>query len=711
MRHIIILISLLIATVWSATSNPVDPATAKKAATNLLQSAGMKKSDISLANITEATGFSHMYIFSVNGDKGFVVIAGDDNSEPVIAFSLDNPFPQEEMPAHVKTWFENYDKVVAYNSTTSKSGNATKEWRSLLEGKSSAGSKEIISPLIATQWDQSPYYNQLCPLDSSSGMRPPCGCTATATAQIMKYFQHPQTGWGSESYVHNIYGTQQADYGSTTYDWSNMPTKLNANSSTEAVHAVAELIYHIGVAVHMSYGMGGSAGKTASYGYGGDPSSENAFKYNFRYSPYVWTAFRDDYGDDDWHDLILNEITNGRPVLYAGYDEIQSGHAFVIDGYNTVNKGFHINWGWGGSYDGYFKIIKLNPGPPNQKYNFNLFATATIGIEPYPQFDPSSTTTVTAVAEPRWGASSCDCAVTGSGTYNFGDTIKMTARALNEHTRFVQWSDGCRYNPRITVATGGELTFTAQFAPLHVDTIGYYTTNVSMNRAINVPYGLGQDSVWGIKIPPMALKPHHDLTAVRYMGRKPATHTLQIFAGTDTPDEELYSATFLDTLPYDYTWYTHTLLSPIAVNCNKALWIVLRCNEIDTPAVFSLYGGNPYGILSGESLTPMDDTWKFSWMIDAIFAGDGTGVDAVPSDYSEINLFPNPATDQVTLSGLKSNAVVEFIDVNGRVCKTLTLSADGGNETVINISDLKSGAYLVHITSVNTHTIKKFLIK
>ena len=713
MKRILLSLLLLCAGAGMVQAAPVSAAVAKQAALNFLKANGAKAEEAVVADITAQTPFQHLYIFEVKqgGGNGFVIIAGDDNSEPVLAYSLDGDFPTEAMPAHVRDWIKLYDRAVLYNSLTPRSKDASTAWEQLLAGATPSASKEVIGPLLTTQWNQSPYYNLYCPTDSATGKQPPCGCTATATGQIMKYYSYPATGYGSESYVHDTFGEQSADYGAATYNWSIMPEKLSDNSSDEEVQAVAQVLYHVGVAVHMNYALGGSGGKTASYGYGGDPSSENAFKYNFRYSPYVWTAFRDDYNDDDWSALMLNEVSNGRPVLYAGYDEVQSGHAFVLDGYNTANKCFHVNWGWGGSYDGYFVITKLNPGPPNNKYHFNLFATATIGIEPYEGFDPASTTTVTTAVEAIGGAAVSEGTVSGAGTYNFGDTIVMEATALNGHTRFVGWSDGCRYNPRSTVATGGAVSFTAVFAPVHVDTIGYYNSNNAMNRAINVPYGLGLDTVWGIRIEPEALWQHHDLTAVRYMGHKTATYTLTIYSGSDSPEEKLYSDTFCDSLPYDYTWYTYTLPTPLDVESSKSLWIVLKCTDVDTPGVFSIYGGNPNGMLSGEGLTPMGDAWKFSWMIDAIFVGDGNGIEEHGDGLEGITLYPNPATERVTLQGLTDDAVVEILDMNGSLCKSVKVGAGSGGRTTIATGDLRTGLYLVRITTGESSSTRKLMVQ
>ena len=50
-------------------------------------------------------------------------------------------------------------------------------------------------------------------------------------------------------------------------------------------------------------------------------------------------------------------------LYYAGWTDSQyvSGHGFVCDGYQD-DSFFHFNWGWGGSYDGYFNIDNLIVG-------------------------------------------------------------------------------------------------------------------------------------------------------------------------------------------------------------------------------------------------------------------------------------------------------------------------------------------------------------
>ncbi len=699
----------------SLAANPVDPQTARKAATNFLRYAAGQDNQHSLTDISSATPFNGLFIFSVDDDKGFVIVAGDNATEPIIAYSLSGNFDPNNIPPHVASWMHNYEKEIIFNRQYEPTKSVASQWYSLLNGSFNPTGKAAIEPMLTTTWNQSPYYNALCPYDSAGGGRAVCGCTATATAQIMKYFNHPTTGYGSCTHSHQL-GNLFADYGNTTYLWDSMPNSLNANSSEVQVDAVATIIYHVGIAVSMDYKASGSGGKTASYGNGGEPSSENAFKYNFKYSPYVWTAFRIDYDLSDWKALMKNELNNGRPILYAGYDELQAGHAFVLDGYNNIGL-FHINWGWGGSYDGYYKLNDLNPHENSYTtgYHFDLFATATIGIEPFDGFDENSVTVVTVDKEEIYGAQG---SVTGEGSYNFGDTITLFASADNEFTRFVQWSDGCKYNPRRTVATGGNIAFTAQFAPARGDLFHYHTSDNAMNRASNVPAGLGADSVWGIKIPASGLQPHHNLTAVRFMGRYIGTHTLSIYTGDDAPTSLLYSSTFVDSIDYPFSWYTHTLENPVAIDATRPIWIVLKCTDVDTPGVFSIYGGNPYSLLVGDDMHPWNgqESWMqsvtpFSWMIEGLFEWDGTEGLAINtvSQETSLRIFPNPASDKVSIhtDGFANNAVVRIIDLSGHTC----YSAPLGDSHSLSLSDFAQGVYFVIVSDQLRSSIGKLVVQ
>jgi len=142
-------------------------------------------------------------------------------------------------------------------------------------------SSASVTPLVQTTWDQSPFYNDSCPSGSVTG------CVATTMAQIMRYWNYPLHGKDTSSYCDctangftNNFGTQFANYGATSYNWAAMPLSV-ASTNT----AVAQLMYHCGVSVHMDYDPNGSGAEVII------PESifcsQTAFPKYFNYDPYT----------------------------------------------------------------------------------------------------------------------------------------------------------------------------------------------------------------------------------------------------------------------------------------------------------------------------------------------------------------------------------------------------------------------------------------
>ncbi len=327
------------------------------------------------------TGFSEFYVFDVNQGSGFVIVSADDAAYPILGYSTNSP--ASDMGPETRFWLNQYAaEIVALAAGTVEVEPALqqyvkKEWNQMTQGSWQPPKATTTVPqLLTTQWNQSPYYNDLCP----SGT--PVGCTATATAQIMKFWNHPVVGNGAHSYYASGYGMLSADFGNTTYDWDNMPNRLTGSSSSDQRTAVATLCYHVGVAVDMNYGPDGSGASVLGYG----ASAQSALVNYFNYENTLSGVYKYSYSDAEWVQLLKSELDEGRPILYAGYDS-EAGHAFVFDGYSS-NSQFHVNWGWGGSYDGYFAMGALNPGGggvgSNTSNTFNNSNQALIGIEPKP---------------------------------------------------------------------------------------------------------------------------------------------------------------------------------------------------------------------------------------------------------------------------------------------------------------------------------------
>ena len=221
--------------------------------------------------------------------------------------------------------------------------------------------KPSVQPLLKTTWGQNTPYNQHCPQRTNADgelENCPVGCVALALGQIMKYYNYPETGKGSKSY--QPFGLSEvisADFENTQYHWELMRDSYVRFGSyksytDEEADAVATLLFHTGVSVGTIYQLSGSS----AFAYGNIPRD---LVENFRYAEdEIRYLSRSDYDKEEWMALIFNELSNGRPIFYAGNSPTSGGHAFVLEGYDTEGK-VHINWGWRGTDNGYYDIDLL----------------------------------------------------------------------------------------------------------------------------------------------------------------------------------------------------------------------------------------------------------------------------------------------------------------------------------------------------------------
>lgn len=208
----------------------------------------------------------------------------------------------------------------------------------------------VVSPLLETTWDQWAPYNNLCPKSC------PTGCVVTAAAQIMNYWQWPQSGFGTHTY-NNMGNIDTMDFSQSTYDWANMRNSYEGSYTSDQSNAVALLMRDIGIAYDVQYK---TTGSTASF-------HVKVFSDHFGYTP-TWTSVSNT-SNEEIAKFIKSELNEGRPVLYSGYSTkdstLETGHALVCDGY-TSDGYFHFNYGWGGLHDGWYQLGEL------YKYNFNV---------------------------------------------------------------------------------------------------------------------------------------------------------------------------------------------------------------------------------------------------------------------------------------------------------------------------------------------------
>lgn len=266
-----------------------------------------------------------------------------------------------EIPSNMQYWLECVEAGTTYAD----------QHPEVSLGTASNQASQVVAPLLGyISWDQTYPYDMLCPANT------PVGCVATAMAQVMYYWKYPDHGIGQHIWEWNGI-THDIDFGATTYHWDRMFDIYGRYATNEQMSEVAKLSYHCGVSIDMMYESEGSGTYTQHI--------PGALKKYFGYNDRTAAVRRNNYSHEDWKELITAELLAGRPVVYSGNNK-ESGHAFVIDGIDADGL-FHVNWGWGGYYNGYFDICILNPtgtgtGASKSEIGFCMNQDAVIQICP-----------------------------------------------------------------------------------------------------------------------------------------------------------------------------------------------------------------------------------------------------------------------------------------------------------------------------------------
>lgn len=322
------------------------------------------------------------YVFNI-GEKGFVIIAGDDAHRPVIGYSEESTFDVNDIPPALAYYLDGVAECMLQLRHAVATPDVAAEWASVLEhGRLITRHRgRDTGYFCQTQWDQNYPYNYCCPDDpDGSGGHAIVGCLATAMSQLMRFWAYPTQGVGSHCYDHENYGEICADFGNTNYDWDNMPNILDNNSSEAEKLATGTLCFHCGVTIDMGYGPDGSGGAS-----GPIPGVMHTY---FNYCDQIVQLSRNDYETETWKAMVREQFDMGWPMYYGG---CQDGgcHAFVCDGYDDKDM-FHFNLGWGGSSDGWYLIDDAPyTHPADAMFNF-------VPAEVYNQ-TPSEPTGFTAV--------------------------------------------------------------------------------------------------------------------------------------------------------------------------------------------------------------------------------------------------------------------------------------------------------------------------
>lgn len=376
MKKSILLLGLMTMSLMGLHAGPVDQQKAQQLGANFLSTTaiGKRNADIQLNLVSVATdlsrGATDYYVFNVQGDEGFVIIAGDDRVKPVLAYSTTGKYDPSDVAEGFAYTLNAFRQEIHYvrEHNISATPDLVAEWKSVAAtGSLGKGrrARSVVGPLCQTTWNQNFPWNSQCPVDTAgNGGHVYAGCVATAMGQVMKYWNYPERGTGSYSYNPQGYPQQTANFGETDYHFELMPNALDSLSTEEDYFYIAQFLHHCGISVDMQYSGHGSGAysqdvPTALQGYFGYTTGEyetlSFWGFNF-------------YTNEQWAQMLKNGgLDEHMPLYYSGSDDNGAGgHAFVCDGYDE-NDYFHYNWGWSGRDDAWCPIGALN----TTKYAFN----------------------------------------------------------------------------------------------------------------------------------------------------------------------------------------------------------------------------------------------------------------------------------------------------------------------------------------------------
>lgn len=336
------------------------------------------------------------YVFNYANNEGYVIVSADLRQEPILAFSSsDNLNQNDTIPNGMYEWAAyNIDviqeiRVGDYYATgidLSILQHQYQNWLNLFDDmnltdpptgfekpnkwEDPTNPMDCTTPYYAkkgpylqTNWDQNtPYNNLVNSTLNCNGQKPPTGCVATATGQILKYWSKPHAN----------------------YNYAVMPN--NSGNNTQ----IQTLMRDLGQSTHlnMNYGCGGSGAPSARVLY----TLLTHFSYAGPgiYGDYTYSSRWNIKGDLDASRVLYFEgyhgvtttVTTRKPILWifprqpivtTTYSE---GHAWLCDGYEAKGNNcsqqfwYHMNWGWeNGRHNGWYFENSWNPPVFNFQFN------------------------------------------------------------------------------------------------------------------------------------------------------------------------------------------------------------------------------------------------------------------------------------------------------------------------------------------------------
>lgn len=356
MRNILALVVVLMLHAEGAMSAVVGQESARRKA----ESVGLCR-EMSLVAMASGEAPAY-YVFNASAlDGGFVIVSGDDRVGDVLGYSDRGCFSPDDLPPALIDWLSEWEEQIL----------EIREGRLALPSRVARAPHPSIAPMLTTKWGQQSPYSRMTP-EYREYCHSATGCLAVAMAQLLKYWASDTPTDSIPAYVTDTRKLEVEALPPTTFNYAIMEDYYDDRSPLdEGLFEVAKLMRYCGQAAKMDYDINSGAVTSGEY----------LVKY-FGFA----TGYTDKYHVThmtNWEDLLYAELEAGRPMLYSGKKINGSGHVFVVDGYE--DDYFHINWGWNGNYNGFFKVTAANRDNPSGGSftdGYRYAQMAVIGLRP-----------------------------------------------------------------------------------------------------------------------------------------------------------------------------------------------------------------------------------------------------------------------------------------------------------------------------------------
>ncbi len=352
----------------------------------------MKRSFGRTDSIVEVVKFDTLGIttmYAINFEKGgYVLVSGSYKADPILAYSeYDKFLPKERIENEgVKEFLGDCNAEIIYredeNLRSTDDEFSAKKWKDWLKNKiytpvyySETYIKEVPNLLYdsiigdAVEWNQKVCYEEILYSNTTENPRGICynnmmpsvkgrcdhasaGCLPVALAQVMWKWKWPE----------NIKYEYKGEEYTSEYTWDSMPTRLSVFSSTRNMKEISTLLRDCGYMLNVMYDCGPTGG-IGEYIYD-SLVNKNLIEYNGfgniftnEYSKLCENEPSVTYPMAEWLNMVVMDLIAGRPVIVSSIIP-PGGHCYVISGFQRQEDGcyFYVNFGWGGSQNGYYNI-------------------------------------------------------------------------------------------------------------------------------------------------------------------------------------------------------------------------------------------------------------------------------------------------------------------------------------------------------------------